>query len=143
MAEGDRATAPKRPWGARSRAQLWYVPPHMRGRPSLALLFFASIVGFAESSRAAEHCGNPLISTCINDDTFWPHAGPQQMLTVGGTETVAKGQVGFGLVTSYLSRPITLHLPSPGPRGSDAYAINDQVNGTFLWAYGVTDRLEH
>ena len=27
-----------------------------------------------------------------------------------------------------------------GAGGSDQYAVNDQVNGTFLWAYGVTDR---
>jgi hypothetical protein len=96
----------------------------------------------ASPASAAERCGNPLISACINDDTLWPHAGPAQFLGVGGSETVAKGQVGFGLVTSYLSRPITLHLPSPGPGGSSSNAINDQVNGTFLWAYGVTDRLE-
>ena len=114
----------------------------MRGSSSLALLAFLLVALSVPSAQSAENCGNPRVSTCINGDTLWPHAGPSQMLTVGGTETVARRQVGFGLVTTYLSRPITLHLPSPGPRGSDHYVVNDQVNSTFLWAYGVTDRLE-
>ena len=33
-------------------------------------------------------------------------------------------------------------MAQPGPGGSDQNAIDDQVNGTFLWAYGVTNRLE-
>src|SRR5215475_7148933 len=108
-----------------------------------AALFLTTSLLSAPAS-AAEKCGNPLISTCINSDNVWPHAGPSQLLTIGGTETVGKGQVGFGLFATYLSRPITLHVPSPSPGagGTDQYAVNDQVNGSFLWAYGVTDRLE-
>ena len=94
------------------------------------------------SEAHARPCASALVSTCINDDTLWPHAGPSQLLTVGGAETVASGQIAFGIVTTYLSRPIILHSPSPGPGGTDQLAINDQVNGNFLWAYGVTDRLE-
>ena len=107
-----------------------------------ALLVSAAFVGLSTRASATERCGSPLVTTCINSDTLWPHAGAQQLLTVGGTETVGKGQVAFGLYTSYLSRPISLHLPSPGAGGSDQFAVNDQVNGTFLWAYGVTSRLE-
>jgi OOP family OmpA-OmpF porin len=101
----------------------------------------ASLASLAGPARA-DSCGPPLLSSCINDDNFWPHAGPSQFLAIGSTETVPRGQVGFGVVTSYLSQPIKLHVSSPGPGGSDAFAINDQVNGTFLWAYGVTNRLE-
>ncbi len=54
------------------------------------------------------------LSPCINDDTLWPHAGPAHFVAVGSTETVASGQLGFALVTSYLSRPIVLKVPSPG-----------------------------
>jgi hypothetical protein len=106
----------------------------------IANFFFVLL--FFEAAARATPCNNPLVSTCINDDTFWPHAGPAQLLTVGATETTAKGQVGFGFVTSYLSRPIVLHMPAPGPSGTDEYAINDQVNGNFLWSYGVTNQLE-
>ena len=83
-----------------------------------------------------------IVSPCINDDTLWPHAGAARFLAVGGVETVGSRQLGFALVSSYLSRPIVVHLPSPGGPGADAYTINDQVNGTFLWSYGVADRLE-
>ncbi len=61
---------------------------------------------------------------------------------MGSTETVAAGQLGFDLVTSYLSRPIVLQVPSPGSGGSADYVINDQANESFLWSYGATDRLE-
>jgi hypothetical protein len=112
---------------------------------------FAHSLGFAalfalvpaRPARAADSCQPaPLLGACVNSDTFWPHAGASHFAAVGGTETVGDGRLGFGLVTTYLSRPIVLHIPSPGPGGSDQYAINDQVNGSFLWSYGVSKRLE-
>jgi hypothetical protein len=114
----------------------------MRRSRGLALALLASIAGVAVRAEALE-CPNPLVSTCIQSDTFWPHAGPAGRLTyVGGTETVASGQIGFGLSTTYLSRPIVLHVASPGPTGTDQYAVDNQVNGNFLWSYGVSNRLE-
>jgi hypothetical protein len=96
-----------------------------------------------ESARASDPCqAAPLVSTCINADTLWPHAGPQRFIAVGGTETDDAGRFGFGLVTDYQSRPIVLTVPSPGGAGSSQYAIDNQVNGTFLWSYGFTRRLE-
>ena len=106
---------------------------------ALALLSLAA--SFARDARASA-CGPPLASSCINDDTLWPHAGPSHFFAIGSTETVGASQLGFGLVTSYLSRPVVLHVPTPGPGGTDAYAVNDQVNTTFLFSYGVTSRLE-
>jgi hypothetical protein len=35
-----------------------------------------------------------------------------------------------------------IKVKAPGAAGSDQYVVNEQANGTFLWAYGVTDRLE-
>jgi hypothetical protein len=61
---------------------------------------------------------------------------------VGSTETVAPGQIGFGLVSTYLSRPVVLTIPAPAPPGTQQYAIDDQVNGNFLFSFGVTLRLE-
>src|SRR5262249_23562814 len=43
---------------------------------------------------------------------------------------------------TYQSRPVILRVASPGPGGSDEAAVNDQVNGNFLFAYGVTNQLE-
>jgi OmpA-OmpF porin, OOP family len=112
----------------------------MRARTALAPLAAAlSVALHAPAARATDCSG--FLSPCLNDDTLWPHAGPSRFTAVGSTETVASGQVGFGLVTSYLNRPVVLdtHL---GPTETEQYAVSDQVNGTFLWSYGVSDRLE-
>ena len=95
-----------------------------------------------EREARAKECTNPLVNTCINSDTYWPNPGPTRFATVGGTETVGEGQVGFGLVATYLSRPVVLRVASPGPGGSDQYVVDNQVTGNFLFAYGVTDRLQ-
>ena len=51
-------------------------------------------------------------------------------------------RIGFGLVATYLSRPVVLRIASPGPQASDQYVVDSQVTGNFLFAYGVTDRLQ-
>ncbi|MBX3223733.1 MAG: hypothetical protein KF795_24685 [Labilithrix sp.] len=111
-------------------------------RGALAYVSMLSVLWMAESDARAQQCNNPLISTCINSDTFWPHAGPQRFAAVGSAETVAERQIAFGLVTSWQSRPIIVGGPSPGGAGSDQFAIDDQVNANFLFAYGVTDQLQ-
>jgi hypothetical protein len=115
-------------------------------RPRITAFAFFGAVAWTASAAVARangttECPGP-VSPCINDDTLWVHAGPSHFVAIGSTETVAGGQLGFGLVTSYLSRPVVLHLPSPGSGGTSDYVVNDQVNGSFLWSYGATDRLE-
>jgi hypothetical protein len=104
--------------------------------PSLALFFV-----LVAREALADNCSG-ITSTCINDDTLWPHPGPARFVSVGSAETLAGGQLGFGLVATYLSRPIRLEVKSPGGAGTEQDVINDQANGTFLWSYGVTSRLE-
>ncbi|MDB4946794.1 MAG: outer membrane protein OmpA [Labilithrix sp.] len=99
------------------------------------------LAAFPRSAEARE-CTSPLVNTCINSDTYWPSAGPMRLATVNGTETVGSGQVGFGLVATWQSRPVILHVASPGAGGSDQYVVDDQVTGNFLFAYGVTERLQ-
>lgn len=107
-------------------------------------LLAASTLAFVVSldAEARADCENPLVSTCINSENYWPEPGIRRFATVPGTETIARQQVAFGLVTSFVSRPIILHIASPGPDGSDQYVVNSQLNGNFLFAYGVTDRLQ-
>ena len=100
----------------------------------------AALTLWSPAARATDCSGN--YSPCISSDILWPHAGPARFVAIGSADTVAPGQVSFGLATTYLSRPIILHTPGPGPGGTDQYAVDNQVNGTFLWAYGVSDRLE-
>ena len=112
----------------------------MRLRSTAALAVVA--VALVARTADAKPCANPLINSCINSDTYWPDAGPMRFATVAGTQTVGSGQIGFGLVASYQSRPVLLHIFSPGPGGSDQVVVNDQATGNFLFAYGVTDRLQ-
>ncbi len=102
----------------------------------------AFLATFAAAADARADCTNPLVSSCINSENYWPNPGIMRFATVPGTETIARQQVAFGLVTSYIRRPIILHIASPGPDGSDQYVVNQQLNGNFLFAYGVTDRLQ-
>lgn len=121
------------------------VPGLMRrvlARGASACISLLVLVGPWEGRAHAQECDNPLVSACIDSDTYWPHAGPQRFAAVGSAETVAERQVSFGLVSTYLSRPIVLHVASPGPGGSDQFVVDDQVNANFLFAYGVTDRLQ-
>ena len=111
----------------------------MRSRLTVALLISAATIS-AEAS--ARECTNPLVNTCIDSETYWPNPGPMRFAAVAGTELMARGQIGFGLVGSYLSRPIKVNVASPGPGGSELAAVDNQVNANFLFAYGVTERLQ-
>ena len=117
----------------------------MRFRTALVGVAFACGVAAllsAHARPAATDCSG-VLSPCIDDDTLWPHAGPVALRRRRARpRPSAAGSSASGCVTTYLSRPIVLHVASPGGGGSDQYAVNNQVNGTFLWAYGVTDRLE-
>jgi len=114
-------------------------------RRGIGPALFAWGVSIASSAYArsawATNCSGSL-STCIDDDTLWPHAGPARFVAVGSTQTTAGGQLGFGLVSTYASRPIVIHVAAPGGPGSDQNAIDNQINGTFLWSYGVGNHLE-
>jgi OmpA-OmpF porin, OOP family len=95
------------------------------------------------AARARADCAPAsLLSTCIDADTFWPHAGPSTFTFVGGTDVTAPGRVGVGLVTSYLRRPIVLSAPSADPGGNEIDAVDHVVDSTFLWSYGVANRTE-
>lgn len=109
---------------------------------ALALLVLSSSSFFSAKEAHAKECTNPLVNACVNSDTFWPNPGPMRLATVSGTETVGRGLVAFGVVATYQSRPILLHVASPGPGGSEQYVVDHQLNGNFLFAYGATDRLQ-
>jgi OOP family OmpA-OmpF porin len=88
---------------------------------------------------ASASCTTPVVSPCVDSDTFWPHAGPSQFMTVGGTETVEAQGFAAGLVGTYLSRPIVF---TRSTTGDTRPLIDNQLDATFLFAYGVTSRLE-
>jgi hypothetical protein len=96
---------------------------------------------FVPARALAGNCDGVETSGCIDSDTFWPHAGPRKLMAVGGSETIAKGTVGFGLVGSYQHRPVMLSTASGQGQVKQA-AIDNQITSTFLFSYGVTKKLE-
>ncbi|HEX9297391.1 MAG TPA: hypothetical protein VF881_16225 [Polyangiaceae bacterium] len=97
----------------------------------------------ASARPAFADCTPPThLSTCIDADTFWPHAGPGSFAFIGATETTAPGRFGFGLVATHLARPIVLLVPSADPAGTEVVAVDRLWNATFLFSYGLSERLE-
>jgi OmpA-OmpF porin, OOP family len=108
----------------------------------LACAACALLASAAGRARASE-CNNAArLSSCINADTLWPHAGAGSFQAVGATETTAPSQFSFGIVTSYLRKPIVLKAASADPEGTTSPAVDHLVDASFLWAFGVTNRLE-
>lgn len=105
-------------------------------------LLVSALFLVAERTAEAQSCGNPVISPCVNSENFWPHAGVSRLPGTGGTETIGNAQVSAGLVMAFQSRPVVLRVPSPNPTGSNQSAIENQLTANFLWAVGITDRLE-
>src|SRR5687767_9226976 len=106
-------------------------------------LVVALLVGGLSSSPSVARAGcTPGLSTCIEADTYWPHAGPAYFNLVGGTSTTSAGRVGFGWVSTYASRPIVLLLPSSQPSGTEVAAVDHLWNATFLFSYGLTERID-
>src|SRR6185503_2888356 len=107
-------------------------------------LVVIAVLGFALSSspRSAHAACDTGLSTCIEADTFWPHAGPAYFNVVGGTTTTSRGALGFGWSTTYVARPIVLLLPSSQPGGTEVVAVDHLWNATFLFSYGLAERIE-
>ncbi|WP_437606115.1 OmpA family protein [Sorangium sp. So ce834] len=119
----------------------WRVP----ARSSLPLLvasgFFMAAV-LPAPARADECAPAHGMSSCIDADNLWPHAGGGPFFAVGSTATTPSAKASFGLVASYLSRPAGLRVPSPDPDGTVVHVLDNMIDATFLWSLGLTDRLE-
>src|SRR5262245_56067065 len=78
------------------------------------------------SPAGATECAPPSrLSTCVNADILWPHAGAGPFFSLGPGFTTPATWVSFGMVMSYLSRPIGIRVPSPDPEGTSIYAIDN------------------
>ncbi|MEO7095991.1 MAG: hypothetical protein ABI175_22210, partial [Polyangiales bacterium] len=113
-------------------------------RPLRTHLLAAAVIGLVSliAERADADCSVPA-STCIDSDILWPHSGPSTFFSLASSDTTAKGRFGFGLFTSIQRNPIVLRTSAEGPAGSVAIpVIGTQVNTSFAFSYGLTDRLE-
>ncbi|WP_437752907.1 OmpA family protein [Sorangium sp. So ce1389] len=119
----------------------WRVP----ARSSLPLLVASGVfmaVSLPAPVRAGECAPANGLSGCIDADNLWPHAGAGPFFAVGSTATAPGARASFGLVASYLSRPVGLRVASPDPDGTIVHLLDNMLDATFLWSLGLTDRLE-
>lgn len=110
-------------------------------RRFLAPVLLAATSLLPAPAQAADPCDVTVNNACIDSETFWPHAGTTRFVSIGGTEPLREGQVSFGLISSYQSRPVTLLTPSPGPTGTRNFAVDNQLTEHFLLALGITEKL--
>ncbi|MBW2526898.1 MAG: hypothetical protein JRI23_22125 [Deltaproteobacteria bacterium] len=110
----------------------------------LGLAAAAAVVGTCAAAPAhADDCQpSSELSTCVTADTVWPHAGDGRWFRIAPTQAVPHGSVAFGLVASYISRPIGLRVSSPDPEGTTIWAVDNSLLATYLMAVGLGDRLQ-
>lgn len=108
--------------------------------PLLWLALFASTC-LPRAARASCESGSQLAS-CIDADSAFAHASSSRFVVIRGADLERPGEVGFGIATSYLMKPITLRAPSPSPSGVDVNLVRDLVKTSFSSWVGVFDSFE-
>src|SRR3954467_38082 len=91
---------------------------------------------------SARATGTPesRLSTCLDADTFWPHAGPGRFLFFPGGSATAAGVMSFGVTATYLTKPIVLAAAGASPVATEFAAVDKVVDTTFLWSLGIAAR---
>ncbi len=97
----------------------------------------------AAQSTVAEGC-EPRngFSPCIDAQGLWVHPGPGRFVALGPASTTPSAQAAFGILVSYMSRPIGLRIASADPDGLITWLVDDAIDATYWAALGITDRLE-
>ncbi len=133
-----RALAPS------SRAPAVATPVLALATAVLALATAVLALTTASEARAADDACQPRdgLSTCLTTDNLWPHAGGGPWLGQAPTDTTAADSIAFGLVSTFLHRPVGLRVPSPDPDGTTIYAVEHVLGTSLLCALGLTERLQ-
>ncbi len=103
------------------------------------LLALATFAPTATADQCAPESG---LSSCIDSNSLWMTPEGGRFIAIPHARILAPERFTFGVGASYLSRPIVLQAPSPDPEGREVRVVDDAVDATLLWAYGVTRRLE-
>lgn len=116
----------------------------MPSRAASAVLLVASLVSVATPFAArADDCPTVATSACVDADEVWARPGSTPYSLLPPAITTPEGQVSFGFALSYLKRPLVLRASAPDPtNGRDVFLVDNLLDGTFLFALGVTNRLE-
>ena len=114
-----------------------------RWRSALLAVASASAATAAAPAARADACEvRNGLSPCIDAQGLWVHPGPGRFVAIGPGTTTPEGQAAFGMLVTYMSRPIGLRVGSADPDGLVTYLVDDAVDATYWAAIGVLDRLE-
>ncbi|MEZ4313401.1 MAG: OmpA family protein [Polyangiaceae bacterium] len=116
-----------------------------RGTPIAALRFCLAAIALTAGSSAASaaECEETQgLTGCVDADNLWMSAGATPFFSLGPGLTTPAGKLSFGLGLTYLSRPVGIVVSSAGDEGTNVWAVDNALNATFLFALGVTDRLQ-
>jgi outer membrane protein OmpA-like peptidoglycan-associated protein len=111
-------------------------------RVAATSLALATAVALAAAPAGAADC-KAAASTCIDSEAFWPFAGPSTFFSLASAQTTGARGFGFGLSNSLQRDSIVFRTADASPTGGTKIpAIGWQLTTSFLFSYGVTDRLE-
>ena len=115
-----------------------------RQRGSYVAAWLVGAAMLASGGRAEAQSCTPKggLSTCVDTDNLWVAPGAGPFFSVAPTQTMPTGRVSFGLVLSYLSRPLSFGVSSPSSAGTTIHALDNVINASFLASLGISDRLE-
>jgi len=107
------------------------------------MLLMLGTAGLSRSARADGDCApRDHLSTCLLADNLWPQPGDGRWFDQAPTSVAGPGATSFGLVLSFVHRPLGLQIASPDPEGTTVYAVEDALTAVVLGAVGVADRLQ-
>jgi OOP family OmpA-OmpF porin len=116
-----------------------YKARDFRGVTALAGLAVALLAPRAALADCSPATG---ISPCIDSEALWLPATRARFLSMPSAERLGQGGFAAGFGVGYMSRPIVLRAPSPDPEGRDVDVVDDVVDATLLYAYGITHEIE-
>lgn len=114
------------------------MPPAKASSLAAALVLAA----VAQPASAGECVSTQGLNGCVDADNLWMSAGNTRFFSVGPGTTTPASRFSFGLGLSYLSRPVGFLVGGPDPDGTKVWVVDNAVNATFLWALGITERLQ-
>jgi hypothetical protein len=95
------------------------------------------------SAAQASECANgAAFSPCFDANTLWLPAGRASFLSMPDTQTIAPGQMGFGMASELLHRPLRLRVASPDRDGRDVQVLDTAIDVSYFLAFGVLRNLE-
>ena len=94
------------------------------------------------TAQASECADGAEFSACFDANPLWLAAGRASFLSMPDTRTIEPGQVGFGMASEFLHRPLRLRVASPDRDGRDVHVLESAVDISYFVAFGLLRHLE-